>query len=732
MSWSEANRPFRLKTPLGADVLLVSEWDGEERVGTLFRFTVRAWSARADIAAKDLLLKTVTLLLRLPDGTDRSIHGVVSRFSQGGTAPVGLTAYELEIVPPHWMLSLDTGFDIFQNQSARDVCGALLKGTPFEWKLVRTLEPRPYCMRYRESRWQCVARLLEQEGVWFRFDHSGSEAKLVLADSVASAQAAWGVDTLHFSDAASTDTRLAALRVESQPFVAETRLRTASEFHTTRNVGNVVSSSGSFKPPADLKAYAFEQQLAAHRSGISHSGGETSGDAGKLPDDTKVYARLRQEAAEARGTLYHGESSYSGLQAGARTTVKDHPTAALNVPLFVLAVRHKGANGSYTGGDKAEPSYTNHFEAIPASTPYRPPRTTPWPHVGGSHVGTVVGPAGEEIYTDKHGRVQVVFRWDVENATSLDRACWIRVAQPFAGQSFGAVFLPRIGHEVLVEFLDGNPDNPIIVGSLYNDANLPPWKLPDHKTQSGVRTHSTLKGGADDFNELRFEDKKDAELLYMQAQKDLETLVKNDERRKVLHDRTTTIKRHDEKTVEEGDDKTTVSKGEQVITVADNNRTLTVAKNHSVTVGENDAATIGKDRALDVGQNEETTIGANATLSVGADRSHTVGGNESISVGGTLEHTVGGDRTDEVGGSHDISVNGSLSITVGQSITISAGQKITLKVGANVVEIDASGVTVKGTTVAVQGQATAVVKGAITEIKGSGMVKIQGGVTMIN
>jgi type VI secretion system secreted protein VgrG len=220
----------------------------------------------------------------------------------------------------------------------------------------------------------------------------------------------------------------------------------------------------------------------------------------------------------------------------------------------------------------------------------------------------------------------------VENATTLDRSCWIRVAQPFAGQSFGAVFLPRIGHEVLVEFLDGNPDNPVIVGSLYNSANLPPWTLPDNKTQSGVRTKSSLQGAADAFNELRFEDKKDSELIYVQAQKDLCTLVKNDETRQVGNDRSTTIKNHDLRIVEEGNDTHTIEKGEQRIEVKDNNRTLKVKKNHTVVVEGEESITVTRKRSVVVEDEQSHEITKDNTLKVQGKQTSTITGNDSTKV----------------------------------------------------------------------------------------------------
>ncbi|WP_291160876.1 type VI secretion system Vgr family protein [Gemmatimonas sp. UBA7669] len=724
MTYTQANRPYKITTPLGNDVLLLAEFTGEEQVASLYRWTVRAWSTKTTIAPSELLLKAVSLSLQLPEGGQRTVHGVVSRFAQTGSARDDLVEYELEIVPPHWVLALEESFEIFQNKSVRDICGDLLKGTPFEWKLVRTLDPRPYCFRYRESRWACASRLLEQEGIWYRFDNSGSEAKLVLADTSASAQPAWNTAQLVFDTDARREGRLMGLTMQATPFVGETRVRSASEFLATRNVGNVVASGGEFKPPADAKAYLFEQQLTAHRSGITHSGGDSASDASKLPDDTKVYARLRQEQAESLAVVYRGTSTYVGLQSGAKTKVTAHPAAALNVELFVLGVTHRGSNGSYfSGGGQA--SYENSFEAIPAGTPYRPPRRTPWPRVAGSHVGTVVGPEGEEIYTDKHGRVQVVFKWDLDDSRKLDRSCWIRVAQPFAGQNFGAVFLPRIGHEVIVDFLDGDPDNPVVVGSLYNGANLPPWKLPDNKTQSGVRTKSTLKGGADNFNELRFEDKKGEELVYVQAEKDLTTLVKNDETRDVRHNRTTTITNDDVRTVKEGVDTHTIEKGKQTITVADNDREISVAKNQMVTIGENHTVSIGKDQTTDIGENDTTTVGSNLELTVGSNASITVGSNQETSVGSKRTETVGADAKDTIGGKYEIKVDGS-------AMTVTSAMKIELKVGGSSIIIDMSGVTIKAPMIKIEGQAMAQIKAPMTQVNGDAMVMIKGGITMIN
>ena len=444
-----------------------------------------------------------------------------------------------------------------------------------------------------------------------------------------------------------------------------------------------------------------------------------------MPFDAKVYSKLRQELAEVTAEVYSGKSTYVGLEPGAKTEAADFTNATLNDMLFITKVVHRGSNGDYFADDTPTSAYENEFEAIPATTPYRPARVTPWPRVGGAHTAVVVGPDGDEIYTDEWGRVQVVFKWDEEHKLDLKHSCWVRVATASAGQQFGSVFLPRIGHEVIVEFLDGNPDNPIITGSLYNSANKHPWPLPGERNSSGIRTKSTLKGGADDFNELRFDDTKGSELIYKQAQMDLTTLVKNDEKRDVKHDRTTTITNNDERTVKEGFDKHTVEKGKQTILIADNDREITVAKNQQVTIGLSHARTVGEDETTDIGRNDTKTVGNNLELTVSNNAAVTVGADQSTTIGAKRSDTVGSDATETIGGKYNISVSGS-------QMTITSAMKIELKVGGSSIVIDMKGVTITGPMVTVKGNAMAKVEAPIVQIDAKGVAMIKGAVTMIN
>lgn len=732
MEWSQANRPFRINTPLGSDVLLLESWEGEEAVSSLFHFTVRAWSRRYDIKPVELLLKDVSLDITLDDGSVRKICGVVSRFVRGGTVADEHMSYLLEIVPPHWTLTLDSGFDIFQKKSARDACDEVLSGTPYEWKLVRIPAPRPYCFRYRESSWTFVSRLLEQEGIWYRFDHHGGVATLIMGDNTASAQEEWGVVELQYQPddvgIGYNRARVTELTVESNPYPALSRIRNASEFLPNNDLA--ASTEGAtqiYSPPAEMVRYDFEQQLTAHHSGIDHSGGDTPDDVGELSVDVKTYSRIRQEQYESAAMVYHGKSTYAGLQTGARSTIRGRSDTGLNGPVFVTRVVHSGSNGSYrVDGDSF--SYSNTFEAIPASTQYRPPRVTPWPRVAGSHVGTVTGPEGEEIYTDKHGRVQVVFKWDTDNKVVLERSCWIRVAQSFAGQQFGSVFIPRIGHEVIVSFLDGNPDNPVVSGSLYNSANMPPWKLPENKTQSGVRTRSTLNGGADNFNQLRFEDLKDEEQIHVQAEKDLDTLVKNDETRKVGHDRTTNITNNETKTVAEGYEHVTIEKGEQVIRVNSNNRTLHVEKDHGVTVKGNERTSVSGTRSVSVGGNQSHRVSGNDTQTVSGDQTVTVSEKqETVVENGDFTMVANSGKIFLIADRDNIFISANQS-----EVVVQAMQRLELSVGASSIILDQNGITMRGIMVKVEGTAMTEIKGPITQVNGDAMVIIKGGLTMIN
>jgi type VI secretion system secreted protein VgrG len=434
--------------------------------------------------------------------------------------------------------------------------------------------------------------------------------------------------------------------------------------------------------PLDPSAFpaSFETQLYEYVTGGSFdatnkSGGETSAELQKIVQALQAQAKLHAQAGAAGSSRLVGSSTATGLMAGAKVGIRCGGQADVNGDYFVTSVQHQGANGSYVGGDGNAWSYSNEFTCIPHSVLYRPPRVTPWPTVPGVHVATVVGPSGEEIFTDKFGRVRVVFEWnrDAETPNGPGDTCWVRVAQMVSGPGWGSFFLPRIGHQVLVSFLGGDPDQPVVVGSLYNDVNMPQVKLPDDKTQSAIRTRSTPRGSAEMYNELRFEDKKDAELVVFQAQKDFKGLIK--------HDSTLIVK--------EGNQTVTVEQGDQSLTVTKGKLTITVEQNHATTVKSGDMTT-------------EVKAGK-SSLEVQGDIAM-----KSKSAKMLLEAMA------------DITVK-----STGGKIEISSPLSIELKVGGSSIKVSPTGVEVSGPQVKVSGSAQA-------EVSGGGMLTLKGGVVMIN
>ncbi len=713
--YTQDGRPFQLETPLGKDKLLLIRWYGEERVSSLYKFVVEAWSEDADIDVKKLLLKPVSLKLELESGEKRTIGGIVKRFVNAGPAMRGLTTYHLEIVPAHWMLTIGGTFEIFQEKKVPVILDEVFNGFPIKQELSDSYLKRQYCFQYRESNFTFAARLMEQEGIWYKFDHSASPPTLVMASSNSVARPEWGLTSMLANRTEDIEERLLSSHLEHAPYVGKTKTRVYSEFLSRKDLKEEASAVGGgnrFKAPDSLVDYVYDQQMGSHRQAVTPGGSDQNADMQDLYPENTRNARIRQELEETRSLRLFGTSTHRGLTAGGKVKIERHVMASVNTDWMVLSVHHRGDNGGYIGGDNSGADYENEFEALPFDLPYRAPRSTPWPRVAGTHVGIVVGPDGEEIYPDKYGRVHVAFRFDDDYEHDLKHSCWVRMAQVFAGPMYGSVFLPRIGHEVLVDFLDGNPDNPVIVGQLYSDHNMPPWPLPDNKTQSGFRTKSTLKGGADEHNELRFEDKKGEEQIWKQAQKDLDTLVKNNETRKVLKDRTTTITENDTRTVEKGKDTHTIEKDDQINTVKEGNQT------NEVTAGS---------QFVTIGTDQITKISANQTTTVEKDQKFTTNGKQDIKVkeNRTIEVSDGDESTTVKMG------NITIKASAGK-ITIEAAQAIELKCGGSTIKMGVAEISLKSSMIKIAADGMAEMKSPATTVKGDGMLILKGGLTKIN
>jgi type VI secretion system secreted protein VgrG len=398
--------------------------------------------------------------------------------------------------------------------------------------------------------------------------------------------------------------------------------------------------------------------------------------------------KLRMEEEEAMHTVLTGTSTCRAFLSGYRFDLEGHSSNAMNATYLLTEVQHAASVGdgydtSTAAGGEAH--YTNSFTCMPYDVPYRPQRLTPKPIVQGPQTATVVGKAGEEIWTDKFGRVKVQFHWDREGRRDENSSCWIRVSHPWAGKGWGAIAIPRIGQEVIVDFLEGDPDQPIITGRVYNAEQMPPYQLPANQTQSGVKSRSSKEGTPDNFNEIRFEDKKGEEQLFIHAEKNQDIEVENDETHWVGRDRRKTIDQ----------DETTEVKRDRTETVG-RNETITIGDNRTEKVGKDESITIGDNRTENVGKNESITIGDNRTEKVGKDESITIGDNRTENVGKDETVSVGKNRSHRIGDNDTLSVGKVLSITAGDEITIKTGRSSILMKKDGTITIQGKDITVKG------------------------------------
>lgn len=573
--------------------------------------------------------------------------------------------YQFILRPWLWWLTLSSNNRVFQNLNAQEIAEKVFKDngfTDYKFQLKTKPAKREYCLQYNESDFSFVSRLLEQEGIFWFYIYEEGKHTLVLADDNSAFPPIRGDKKVKYQAAQIGGRETGAIR--------------SAELHLQTTAQGFQSSDFNYEQP---KAVLFAQ-AGEKKGGVQyqHPGGFSEKAQGDALSVWKVNA-LKSQAKQLVG-----ESDCAALMAGHWFTLTDHPDKALNIDWVLTSVTH-----DYDGQQ-----YRNRFTAIPKATPYRPQCTTPKPFMH-TQTAQVVGKQGETIWTDKLGRVKVQFPWDRDGKNDETSSCWLRVATAWSGNGFGAQFIPRIGQEVVITFVDGDPDKPLITGCVYNGANALPYPLPTNQTQSGIKTQSE-KG----FNELRFDDKKDAELLAMQAQKDFQLNVLNDSILTVDHDQSATIKNDRTSTIEEGNETLTVKKG---------NRTVKIEK--------------GSD-----------------TLEVKDKRSVTVKGDQ--------EHTIDGDQTSKVKGSYTLNVDGDLTIKVSGSLTLESGKTLTLKSGAALkasaatdLKLDATNIaseakaslTQKGATINHEAKATLTSKASATQtIDGGGMLTIKGGLVKIN
>ena len=409
-----------------------------------------------------------------------------------------------------------------------------------------------------------------------------------------------------------------------------------------------------------LEIYEYPGGYAGRFDGIDAGGGEKAADVQKIFQDNKRTAAIRGQQEAVAGLVIVATSNCRQMVSGHKFTLEKHINA--NGPYVVTAARHICRASDFRSGGEEEFHYSNSITCIPLAVPFRPARTTHRPTVAGSQTATVVGPGGEEIFTDKYGRVKVQFHWDRQGKKNADSSCWARVSTLWAGKQWGMIHIPRIGQEVIVDFLEGDPDQPIVTGSVYNAEMMPPWALPANKTQSGIITRSSLGGGPANFNSIRFEDKKGSEQLFIHAEKNQDIEVENDETHWVGHDRAMVID-HD--------------KSEHV----KNNKAITVDKNHTEQIGKAMTINVGSTLTETVAINYMETVGGAMELTIGAALAITVGGAMAETVGMAKVETIAGLKSETIGGNLSVMVGKNLSETVKDNQVVTIGKDLTEKVG---------------------------------------------------
>jgi type VI secretion system secreted protein VgrG len=605
--FAQTDRPLSLTTPLGADKFLLLGFQGREAVSELFRFELQAaWQdTKAPLEFDKLLGQKITIQI-LSLQNKRYINGMVSRITQGHRDD-NFIYYVLEVVPELWLLDRKLRSRIFQQITVADILKNLLSDLDLSYQVQQEFQPREYCVQYRETDLAFASRLMEEEGIYYFFKHSPGGHQLVLADTPQAHPSIPYLPTAIWEDGMHVQFEVDRVfnwnkdqQIRSGKFTAwdynfqipDKHIEASKEILNSVMVGTVdhkLKVGGNDK----LELYEFPGGYATKVDAVTKSGGDQSSILQHPFVENQYIAGVRMQQETVPGLQIRSDGGHAAFTAGHTFELTRHFSD--NGKFVLTSVEHMGKQPldvhNLAGGNPDAFEYSNSFTCIPIALPYRPPRVTPIPSLQGVQSAVVVGPPGEEIFPDKYGRVKVQFHWDREGKADANSSCWIRVATYWAGAQWGGVHIPRIGQEVLVDFIDGSLDRPIVVGSLYNPNTMPPWTLPDHKTISGTKSRSTPHGGADNFNELSFEDKKGKELVNFQAEKDLTSLIKNNESRTVGNDRTTIIK-HDETKTVTNNESTTVDQGDQSILLNMGNQSTKIKMgNQSTLVDMGDQAT---------------------------------------------------------------------------------------------------------------------------------------------
>jgi len=725
---SQSGRSLTVKIgSLDEDLLLATSLIGQEAISSLFSFSLDLISQKPEQVVFDQIIgKNTTISLKLADDSDRFFNGFVSRIAQVGR-DIGtqhrFTHYHIEVVPWLWFLSRVADCRIFQEKTVPDIVTQVFEDhgfLDFRNNLSRNYTSWDYCVQYRETDFQFVSRLMEEEGIFYFFEHEDSKHVLVLADSPRVYKSCPGQPSAIFEPEGGIG--------EHEDTVTSWVME--QELHS----GKVTNRDHHFEMPdktlefSETTLFNVAQNnklvLYDYPGGYAEKFNKPGARLNKVEPEGREMVELQMEEQETPHLVHQGSSDCRAFTAGTKFELKNPPPGVGEGPYALTSIQHSATQDAGFVSNEGEFSYSNTFSCITDSTSYRPRRITPRPIIAGPQTAVVVGPAGEEIYTDKFGRVKVQFHWDRIGKKDADSSCWIRVAQTWAGKRWGASSWPRIGQEVVVGFLEGDPDQPIIVGSVYNADQMPPYlgegldsKHKNDNKLTGVKSNTT-KGGVG-FNEWRFDDTKGKEQIFLHAERNMDTRVKNDSMERVVANRHLIVG-YEKDGKKGGDQKEKVFQDKHLHVLRDQqeqidgNAWLTVGKGQAEGGGTQQIV-IEKDKFEHIGGQDQLHVDGGQFIGIGdeqhitvindklellkADSHLHVIGNRNEKIDANQSLTIGGSQQEKVGANHALDAGMQIHLKAGMTVVIEAGVQLSLKGPGGFIDIGPAGVTIQGTMV---------------------------------
>jgi type VI secretion system secreted protein VgrG len=691
---TQAPRHIAIDTPLGEDVLLLRSFSVHEEISRLPEFDLELLSEDYEIDFDDIIGQNVTIRMDLPKGGRRYWNGFINGFEQGRSTSVQFAQYRATMVPWLWFLRRTSDCRIFQDMTVPDIVKQIFNDLGFsdiDDRLSGDYQSWTYCVQYRETDFNFVSRLMEQEGIYYYFSHEPGKCNIVLCDSLSNHDPFGDYERINYLH----DTRSSSQQERISEWIVNKTVRTGKFAHTDYNFlkpSTPLMSIEDDPNPHDRADYEFYDYPGEYAEKV----------------DGDRYARRRLEALAMPHETCSGQSDARGICTGYLLSMDNHTRKDQNREYLVVSTSYQATAEDYETSGGQDDLCACSFLAIPSKVQFRPARTTRKPRIHGTQTAVVTGPAGEEIYTDEHGRIKVQFHWDREGKWDQKSSCWIRVRQNWAGSGWGELHIPRIGQEVIVDFLEGDPDRPLVVGAVYNANNMPPYDLPAEKTKSTLKSDSTLGGGG--FNEFRFEDKKGSEEVYLHGQKDWTIAIENNKNQTVGNDETHSVGHDRTKTV--GNDQS------ETINV---NKTIKVGSNHTESIGAVMTQTVGNSKAETIAVAKALTIGAAYQVSVGGAMNETIGAAKAEEIGAVKAVAVGSNSSEDVGANKSVNAGANITETAGKNVSIQSGKKMSLSAGD---DFSLSGA--KKGVISIKDQLTIKVGKAMITLKKNGDIILKG------